>query len=152
MMNENNRVTITICGKEYTLQTDESPDYVRQLAARLDRRISDMMETSDIISLSSAAILVGLSLMDDSYKTTSNIDNIRGEIRNNINIEPLDGGKELEIYAEKVFDHVVDVGGDEGIGTGSEQSAQHAAQKVGKTDGHGKTLRAVRCRFKTGRT
>ena len=41
-----------------------------------------MMETSDIISLSSAAILVGLSLMDDSYKTTSNIDNIRGEIRN----------------------------------------------------------------------
>ena len=82
MMNENNRVTITICGKEYTLQTDESPDYVRQLAARLDRRISDMMETSDIISLSSAAILVGLSLMDDSYKTTSNIDNIRGEIRN----------------------------------------------------------------------
>ena len=79
MMNENNRVTITICGKEYTLQTDESPDYVRQLAARLDRRISDMMETSDIISLSSAAILVGLSLMDDSYKTTSNIDNIRGE-------------------------------------------------------------------------
>lgn len=82
MMNENNRVTITICGKEYTLQTDESPDYVRQLAARLDRRISDMMETSDIISLSSAEILVGLSLMDDSYKTTSNIDNIRGEIRN----------------------------------------------------------------------
>ncbi len=82
MMNENNRVTITICGKEYTLQTDESPDYVRQLAARLDRRISDMMETSDVISLSSAAILVGLSLMDDSYKTTSNIDNIRGEIRN----------------------------------------------------------------------
>ena len=71
MMNENNRVTITICGKEYTLQTDESPDYVRQLAARLDRRISDMMETSDIISLSSAAILVGLSLMDDSYKTTT---------------------------------------------------------------------------------
>ena len=82
MMNENNRVTITICGKEYTLQTDESPDYVRQLAAPQGRRLSEMMGTSDIISLSSAAILVGLSLMDDSYKTTSNIDNIRGEIRN----------------------------------------------------------------------
>ena len=77
-----NRVTITICGKEYTLQTDEAPSYVKQLAARLDRRIAEMMEGNDTLSLSSAAILVGLSLMDDSYKTSSNMDNIRGEIRN----------------------------------------------------------------------
>ena len=41
-----------------------------------------MMEKNDTLSLSSAAILVGLSLMDDSYKTTSDMDNIRGEIRN----------------------------------------------------------------------
>ena len=77
-----NRVTITICGKEYTLQTDEAPSYVKQLAARLDRRIAEMMEGNDTLSLSSAAILVGLSLMDDSYKTSSKMDNIRGEIRN----------------------------------------------------------------------
>ena len=77
-----NRVTITICGKEYTLQTDEAPSYVKQLAARLDRRIAEMMEGNDTLSLSSAAILVGLSLMDDSYPPRSNMDNIRGEIRN----------------------------------------------------------------------
>ena len=81
MLNEN-RVIITICGKEYTLQTDEQPIYVKQLAARLDQKISGMMAENDSLSLSSAAILVGLSLMDDSNKTTSNIDNIRSEIRN----------------------------------------------------------------------
>ncbi len=81
-MLKENKVKITICGKEYSLQTDERPAYVQQLAGRLDHKITEMMENNDTLSLSSAAILVGLSLMDDSYKTTSDMDNIRGEIRN----------------------------------------------------------------------
>jgi cell division protein ZapA len=81
-MLKENKVKITICGKEYSLQTDERPAYVQQLASRLDHKITEMMENNDTLSLSSAAILVGLSLMDDSYKTTSDMDNIRGEIRN----------------------------------------------------------------------
>ena len=82
MLNESNKVKITICGKDYSLQTDEQPAYVQQLASRLDRRITEMMEENDNLSLSSAAILIGLSLMDDSYKTSSDMDNIRSEIRN----------------------------------------------------------------------
>ena len=81
-MLKENKVKITICGKEYSLQTDERPAYVQQLAGRLDHKITEMMENNDTLSLSSAAILVGLTLMDDSYKTTSDMDNIRGEIRN----------------------------------------------------------------------
>lgn len=81
-MLSDHRVTITICGKEYTMHTTEEPSYVKQLAARLDRKIREIMEGNDIISTTDAALLVGLSLMDDSYKTTSDIDNIRSEIRN----------------------------------------------------------------------
>ena len=81
-MLKENQVKITICGKEYSLQTDERPAYVQQLAGRLDHKITEMMENNDTLSLSSAAILVGLTLMDDSYKTSSDMDNIRGEIRN----------------------------------------------------------------------
>lgn len=81
-MQIDNRVTIVVCGKEYTLQTPEEPAYVRQLANRLDRRIREAMENNDVLSAMDAAILVGLTQMDDSYKTTSDIDNIRGEIKN----------------------------------------------------------------------
>lgn len=81
-MVKGNKVKITICGKEYSLQADEQPGYVQQLAGRLDQKITEMMEQNETLSLSSAAILVGLSLMDDSYKTTSDMDNIRNEIRN----------------------------------------------------------------------
>ena len=81
MLNDN-RVTVTICGKEYTMHTAEEPSYVKQLAARLDRKVREVMEGNDIISTTDAALLVGLSLMDDSYKTTSDIDNFRTEIRN----------------------------------------------------------------------
>ena len=62
-MLKENKVKITICGKEYSLQTDERPAYVQQLAGRLDHKITEMMENNDTLSLSSAAILVG-----DVYK------------------------------------------------------------------------------------
>ena len=76
-----NKVKIQVCGKEYVLQTDEQPSYVQHLASRLDRKIREMMENNEALPLTSAAILVGLSLMDDSYKTTSDMDNIRSEVR-----------------------------------------------------------------------
>ena len=42
-MNKGNKVKITICGKEYSLQADEQPAYVQQLAARLDQKITELM-------------------------------------------------------------------------------------------------------------
>lgn len=75
-----NKVKITISGKEYSIQTSEEPSYVQELARQLDQKITDMMNSSDTISLTTAAILVGLGLADDALKTNSDIDNIRTQI------------------------------------------------------------------------
>lgn len=77
---EYNKVRISICGKEFGLQTEESATYMRELAKIMDSKIKDFMEKNTGVDLTSAALLVGLSVLDDSFKTNSDIDNIRAQI------------------------------------------------------------------------
>ena len=76
-----NRVKVVICGKTYTLQTDESPSYMISLAKELDKRINAFLEENESAALPTAAVLVGLELMDESMKSVSDVDNIRAQIK-----------------------------------------------------------------------
>lgn len=76
-----NKVKITICGKEYAIQTDETTPYVIGLAKRLDRMISEMINSSDNISVQAASVLIALSALDEANKSNESIDNIRTQIK-----------------------------------------------------------------------
>lgn len=76
-----NRVKVVICGKSYTLQTDESPSYMISLAKELDKRINAFLEENESAALPTAAVLVGLELMDESMKSVSDVDHIRAQIK-----------------------------------------------------------------------
>lgn len=76
-----NRVKVVICGKTYSLQTDESPSYMVTLAKDLDKRINAFLEENNSATLTSAAVLVALALMDESLKSVSDVDNIRAQIK-----------------------------------------------------------------------
>ena len=75
-----NKVRVTICGKEYVLKTTEDPAYLKSIAKQLNDKIQATMDEDDTITLTTAAILVGLSILDDKFKTNSDIDNIRTQI------------------------------------------------------------------------
>ncbi len=77
---EYNKVRVNVCGKEFALQTEESAGYMKELAKILDSKITAFMDQNPGIDLTSAAILIGLSVLDDSFKTNSDIDNIRAQI------------------------------------------------------------------------
>lgn len=53
---------------------------MKELAKILDTKIKDFMAKNNGVDLTSAAILVGLGVLDDSFKTNSDIDNIRAQI------------------------------------------------------------------------
>ena len=76
-----NRVKVVICGKTYTLQTNESPSYMISLAKELDKRINAFLEENESAALPTAAVLVGLELMDESMKSVSDVDHIRAQIK-----------------------------------------------------------------------
>ena len=76
-----NKVQVSICGKSYNLQTEESPAYVISLAKDLERKIFQFMDDNEGVNLASATVMVGLSLLDDNTKSVSDADNIRAQIK-----------------------------------------------------------------------
>lgn len=76
-----NKVKVTICGKEYSLQTDEVPSYVISLAKRLDNQMNTIMDASDNVPMTTAAILVALSALDEAHKANMDMDRIRIQIK-----------------------------------------------------------------------
>ena len=76
-----NRIKVNICGKEYSLKTAENASYVLNLAAELERKINDMVNSGNGVSVQTAAILIALSAMDDANKANQSVDNIRTQIK-----------------------------------------------------------------------
>ncbi len=76
-----NRVKVVICGKTYTIQTEESPSYLIKLSKELDKQINDFMDANESASVTAAAVMVGLDLMDQNAKTVADVDHIRSQIK-----------------------------------------------------------------------
>ncbi|MCI5924149.1 MAG: cell division protein ZapA [Oscillospiraceae bacterium] len=75
-----NRIKIILAGKEYTIQTEESGSYVKQLAESLNKKIEEFMQANESVSMTSASMLVALGLMDDCIKASSDKDNLRKQV------------------------------------------------------------------------
>lgn len=80
-MNIVNKVKVRICGKEYSLQTDETPDYLIGLAARVDKEINDLIKAKPNFGIQNAAVFVALTSLDEAKKAGESIDNIRSQIK-----------------------------------------------------------------------
>ena len=76
-----NRVKIKIYNKEYSLQTEETPEYTQALAKKLDLQLAQMLNSGSGMSLFDACIIISLSAMDDAQKANSNLDNLRTQIK-----------------------------------------------------------------------
>ena len=76
-----NRIKVNICGKEYSLKTAENASYVLNLAAELESKINNMVNSGNGVSVQTAAILIALSAMDDANKAHQSVDNIRTQIK-----------------------------------------------------------------------
>ena len=76
-----NKVKVTICGREFSLRTDDSQSYMTELAKKVDTAIADMMSSSSNLPMQSAAILTALAAYDELQKANDSIDNIRSQIK-----------------------------------------------------------------------
>ena len=72
-----NKVKVRIIGREYTLGTDNSPEYTAALAEELNAKMNAMLSESRTLSGIDVAILCALDAMDEARKSSSNADNIR---------------------------------------------------------------------------
>lgn len=76
-----NRVKVLICNSEYVISSNEDPEYVRNLAYRLDDTIKELMLSDNNMSVTKALVLCSLSFLDESNKSERSADNLRTQIK-----------------------------------------------------------------------
>ncbi|HUP90440.1 MAG TPA: cell division protein ZapA, partial [Longimicrobiales bacterium] len=77
-MSEKNVVTVTIAGENYTLRAEASAEYTRECARYVDSTIADIQRQSrSMMEPQKAAILAALSIVDQYFKATRELESVR---------------------------------------------------------------------------
>ena len=81
-----NKVTMTICGQEYTLVADESAAYMEQVGTLVNQRMRQTQETLRV-SRADAAVLAAVNLADELLKNQAAAENLRRQVKNYLDEE-----------------------------------------------------------------
>ena len=65
---ETESVTVTIFGKEYTLKGGADADYVQEVAAFVDKRMSEGARNAAVVSTERVAILAAVNIADELFR------------------------------------------------------------------------------------
>lgn len=76
-----NKVTMTICGQEYTLVADESAAYMEQVGTLVNQWMRQTQETLRV-SRADAAVLAAVNLADELLKNQAAAENLRRQVKN----------------------------------------------------------------------
>ena len=74
------RVTVTICGNEYTFLADEDSAYVEKVAAYVDQRMTDILESTKA-GRTDAAVLTAANIADELFKAQEIAENLRSQLK-----------------------------------------------------------------------
>lgn len=74
------RVKITVCGTDYWICTDKSAEYTEELGREIDENMRDMLEKNTCLSMTQAAILNALAILDSYHEAESSADNLRTKV------------------------------------------------------------------------
>ena len=76
-----NRITVSICGDEYTFVAEESTAYMEQVAALVDKKMSEIL-TGAKVGRSDAAVLAAVvNLADELLKSEQTAENLRRQVK-----------------------------------------------------------------------
>ena len=75
-----NKVTMNICGQEYTLVADESAAYMEKVGALVDERMRQVLDALHV-SQTDAAVLAAVNLADELLKNQAAAENLRRQLK-----------------------------------------------------------------------
>ena len=74
------RVTVTICGNEYTFVAEEDSTYVEKVAAYVDRKMTETLEATKA-GQTDAAVLTAANIADELFKAQEIAENLRSQLK-----------------------------------------------------------------------
>ena len=78
-----NRVTMTICGTEYTLVAEEDAAYMEKVGAMVDGEMRQLMDGAHM-SRDNAAVLAAVNLADELLKAQEAAENLRRQLKTHL--------------------------------------------------------------------
>lgn len=75
-----NRITVSICGEEYTLVAEETAAYMQKVGAAVDEKMRELINTAHV-SRNDAAVLAAVNLADELYKSQEGTENLRRQLK-----------------------------------------------------------------------
>jgi cell division protein ZapA (FtsZ GTPase activity inhibitor) len=80
-VSEKNRVTLKICGYDFCISSEDSQEYIKGIGQKVEDHINRLMNYSDTMSTSMAAMFTALEYCDDAVKAREAADNLRSQIK-----------------------------------------------------------------------
>ncbi len=75
-----NRVSVNICGEEYTLVAEEAPSYMQKVGSYVDAQLSELLSAAKV-GRSDAAVLAAINITDELFKEREKTEALRGQIK-----------------------------------------------------------------------
>ena len=75
-----NRVTMSICGEDYTLVAEETSAYMEKIGSMVDKKMQELM-TEAHVSRNDAAVLAAVNLADELCKAQEGTENLRRQLK-----------------------------------------------------------------------
>ncbi len=75
-----NRVTMSICGQDYTLVAEESAAYMEKVGRTVDQKMNELIAGAHV-SRNDAAVLSAVNLADELFKAQESADNLRRQVK-----------------------------------------------------------------------
>ena len=75
-----NRITVSICGEDYTLVAEESTAYMEQVAALVDKKMKEVIAGVKV-GRNDSAVLAAVNLADELLKNEQSAENLRRQVK-----------------------------------------------------------------------
>lgn len=75
-----NRVTMNICGEEYTFVAEEAPSYMQKVGAYVDEKMNELL-TSAKVGRTDAAVLTAANIADELFKEREAGEGLRRQLK-----------------------------------------------------------------------
>ena len=75
-----NRVTINICGEEYTVIADESATYMQKVGTYVGEKMEEILNSAKV-GRTDAAILTAANIADELFKSQTASEQLRSQIK-----------------------------------------------------------------------
>ncbi|MDQ8155506.1 MAG: cell division protein ZapA [Gemmatimonadota bacterium] len=72
---------VTICGEDYTIRSDSPPEHTRAVAAYVDAKINEVLESAAVVESHKAAILAALQITDELFAARSGQEEVAESMR-----------------------------------------------------------------------